>query len=89
MCYDNIMKKETKIIKTSGPKYSHIDRDKKLSELINEDDLKFNIENKKKIKPIKKKPFISCSDCELFEIQGTKEGKPFGKCKRQGKCIHL
>jgi hypothetical protein len=83
------MSRKTITINTAKPKYSYIDRNKTLSELINEDNLKFESENKKKIKSIKKKLFVSCSDCELFVLRGTKENKSFGKCSRKNKCIHL
>jgi hypothetical protein len=85
------VKTKTRDIKGTGPRYrNRIDRDKGLSELIREDEMKATKEEKKKkvVKPEKRK-LVSCADCEHFVFTEVRDGKTYGKFNCAGKCTHL
>jgi hypothetical protein len=69
---------------------SSIDREKKLSELIVEEEQAREKEIKKKpkikIKPIK---LLSCAECEFFTLKEVKDGKTYGTFSCGGKCVHM
>jgi hypothetical protein len=76
-------------MKGSKPSHSYVDKDKGLSELIREDEIKLEKEQKVKVKKLKVRKIISCADCKLFTFKEVKDGKTYGSMSCHGKCINL
>jgi len=78
-------------IKGSKPRYGcTVDREKKLSELVYEDEMKNSLKVKTRVvKAKKKRVLISCEHCEKFTKTRVVDGKVMGTFNCGGHCIHL